>query len=239
VIALNKINQRIEHLGWILAEATQLLRTKPPVSPLMIPLVDCHIKSFQRAARVEQSWPGGEKALSHITENRKVWTRKSLIFLYTIFGFCPEMAMCDRARKSPTIRGQERRGRVGVMLSFLHGAGLPARSYPITRHEMLPEHTLFLLAECARKHHPDITSSSWVAWTFVHTMHTGSPRSRHEGTWTATTRATTRPRYHPKTRDFFSDFTEFLRTFYRTFMTSRLIPVTLSRNVSLRLYPQG
>ena len=29
-------------------------------------------------------------ALSQITENRKVWTRKLLIFQYTIFGFCLE-----------------------------------------------------------------------------------------------------------------------------------------------------
>src|SRR5262247_3219096 len=32
-------------------------------------------------------------ALSQITENRKVWTRKSLIFQYTIFGFCLEKAI--------------------------------------------------------------------------------------------------------------------------------------------------
>jgi len=83
------------------------------------------------------------------------------------------------------------------------------------------------------------TSSSWVAWKFLRTMHTGSPRSRNEGTWTVTTRATTWPRYHHKTRDFFSNLTEFLRTFYRTFMTSFLIPVILSRKVSLGLYDQG
>ena len=34
---------------------------KPTVSPLMIPLVYCHIKSFQRASSVEKLWPGGEK----------------------------------------------------------------------------------------------------------------------------------------------------------------------------------
>ena len=34
---------------------------KPTVSPLMIPLVYCHINSFQRASRVEKPWPGGEK----------------------------------------------------------------------------------------------------------------------------------------------------------------------------------
>jgi len=32
-------------------------------------------------------------ALSQITENRKVLTRKPLIFRYTIFGFCPKMAI--------------------------------------------------------------------------------------------------------------------------------------------------
>jgi hypothetical protein len=34
------------------------------------------------------SWAG--PYMSQITENRKVWTRKSLIFQYTIFGFCLE-----------------------------------------------------------------------------------------------------------------------------------------------------
>jgi len=38
------------------------------------------------------------RALSQITENRKVWTRKSLIFQYTIFGFCLEKAIL---RQSP------------------------------------------------------------------------------------------------------------------------------------------
>ena len=33
----------------------------PTVSPLMIPLVYCHIKSFQRASSVEKPLPGGEK----------------------------------------------------------------------------------------------------------------------------------------------------------------------------------
>ena len=32
----------------------------PTVSPLMIPLGYCHIKSFQRASRVEKPLPGGE-----------------------------------------------------------------------------------------------------------------------------------------------------------------------------------
>ena len=45
------------------AEAILLLRSyyKPTVSPLMIPLVYCHINSFQRASSVEKPWPGGEK----------------------------------------------------------------------------------------------------------------------------------------------------------------------------------
>jgi nucleoside-diphosphate-sugar epimerase len=34
---------------------------KPTVSPLMIPLVYCHIKSFQRASSVEKPVPGGQK----------------------------------------------------------------------------------------------------------------------------------------------------------------------------------
>ena len=32
----------------------------PTVSPLMIPLVYCHINSFQRASSVEKPWQGGE-----------------------------------------------------------------------------------------------------------------------------------------------------------------------------------
>jgi InsA N-terminal domain/InsA C-terminal domain len=35
----------------------------PTVSPLMIPLVPCHINSFQRASSVEKPWPGGENRL--------------------------------------------------------------------------------------------------------------------------------------------------------------------------------
>ena len=37
------------------------LHLRPIVSPLMIPLVYGHIKSFQRASRVEKPWPGGEQ----------------------------------------------------------------------------------------------------------------------------------------------------------------------------------
>src|SRR5437879_3140359 len=36
-------------------------RVRPTVFPLMIPLVYCHINSFQRASSVEKPWPGGEK----------------------------------------------------------------------------------------------------------------------------------------------------------------------------------
>jgi|Tabmets5t2r1_1033131.scaffolds.fasta_scaffold50099_3 hypothetical protein len=35
----------------------------PTVSPLMIPLVYCHINSFQRASSVARPWPGGEKRI--------------------------------------------------------------------------------------------------------------------------------------------------------------------------------
>jgi hypothetical protein len=34
---------------------------KLTVSPLMTPLVYCHINSFQRASSMEKPWPGGEK----------------------------------------------------------------------------------------------------------------------------------------------------------------------------------
>jgi hypothetical protein len=47
------------------------------------------------SAPFHASWcpQGGMTALSQITENRKVWTRKSLIFQHTIFGFCLEKAI--------------------------------------------------------------------------------------------------------------------------------------------------
>ena len=35
------------------------LHLKPTVSPLMIPLVYCHINSFQRASSMEKPFPGG------------------------------------------------------------------------------------------------------------------------------------------------------------------------------------
>ena len=38
-------------------------------------------------------------ALSQITENRKVWTRKPLIFRHTIFGFCLEKAILRQSLK--------------------------------------------------------------------------------------------------------------------------------------------
>src|SRR6266516_7742199 len=38
-------------------------RRRPTVSPLMIPLVYCHINSFQRASSVEKPLPGGEKRI--------------------------------------------------------------------------------------------------------------------------------------------------------------------------------
>src|SRR5262249_2386553 len=36
-------------------------RSKPTVSPLIIPLLYCHINGLQRASSVEKPWPGGEK----------------------------------------------------------------------------------------------------------------------------------------------------------------------------------
>ncbi len=38
-----------------------VLLSTPTVSSLTIPLVYCHIKSFQRTSSVEKPWPGGEK----------------------------------------------------------------------------------------------------------------------------------------------------------------------------------
>ena len=42
---------------------------------------------------VHRGAPRGMTALSQITVNRKVWSRKSLIFRYTIFGLCLEKAI--------------------------------------------------------------------------------------------------------------------------------------------------
>ena len=47
--------------GDIADYAFMLMFAIPTVSPLMIPLVYCHIKSFQRASSVGKPWPGGEK----------------------------------------------------------------------------------------------------------------------------------------------------------------------------------
>ena len=46
-------------------------------------------------------------ALSQITENRKVWTRKPLIFRHTIFGFCLEKAILRQSPLYLTAAGQE------------------------------------------------------------------------------------------------------------------------------------
>jgi uncharacterized repeat protein (TIGR03833 family) len=37
---------------------------RPTVSPLIIPLLYCHINGFQRAFSVEKPWPGGEKRMA-------------------------------------------------------------------------------------------------------------------------------------------------------------------------------
>src|SRR5215813_8676664 len=37
------------------------LINKPTVSPLIIPLLYCHINGLQRASSVEKPWPGGKK----------------------------------------------------------------------------------------------------------------------------------------------------------------------------------
>ena len=48
----DRIVGALKHLGYTI---------RPTVSPLMIPLIYCHIKSFQRTSSVEKPWPGGEK----------------------------------------------------------------------------------------------------------------------------------------------------------------------------------
>ena len=45
----------------------------PTVSPSTIPLVYCHIKSFQQASRVERPWPGGEKRTAGRASHHEEW----------------------------------------------------------------------------------------------------------------------------------------------------------------------
>src|SRR6266446_407701 len=45
----------------------------PTVSPLTIPLVYCHINSFQRASGVERPLPGGEKRRGGRAWHHKEW----------------------------------------------------------------------------------------------------------------------------------------------------------------------
>src|SRR4029453_6550430 len=53
---------------------------KPTVSPLMIPLVYCHIKSFQRASSVEKPWPGGEKRRDGRAAHPVAWGGEGVVF---------------------------------------------------------------------------------------------------------------------------------------------------------------
>jgi hypothetical protein len=50
----------------------EALLHRPTVSPLIIPLLYCHIHGFQRASSVEKPWPGGEKRMdgwaAHLVE---------------------------------------------------------------------------------------------------------------------------------------------------------------------------
>src|SRR5262245_12457530 len=48
-------------------------RPKPTVSPLIIPLLYCHINGFQRAFRVEKPLPGGEKKMDGWTAHPVAW----------------------------------------------------------------------------------------------------------------------------------------------------------------------
>src|SRR5438094_9818343 len=45
----------------------------PTVSPLMISLLYCYIKSFQRASSVEKPWPGGEKRMDGRASHPVAW----------------------------------------------------------------------------------------------------------------------------------------------------------------------
>jgi hypothetical protein len=46
-----------------MAEVVSVVSAIPTVSPLMIPLVYCHINSFQRAPSMGKPFPGGEKRM--------------------------------------------------------------------------------------------------------------------------------------------------------------------------------
>ena len=58
---------------------------------------------------------GAQVALSHITENRNVWTRESLIFPRTVFGFGLEKAIL---RQSQTKSNAQLRPKLSRPLSL-------------------------------------------------------------------------------------------------------------------------
>jgi hypothetical protein len=55
------------------------LRHRPTVSPLTIPLVYCHIKSFQRASGVERPLPGGEKRRGGRASPHEEWCSDGVV----------------------------------------------------------------------------------------------------------------------------------------------------------------
>ena len=58
--------------GWR-ASTTGYPEYIPTVSPLTIPLVYCHINSFQRASSVAKPWPGGEKRRDGRASHPEEW----------------------------------------------------------------------------------------------------------------------------------------------------------------------
>src|SRR5712691_6674926 len=46
---------------------------KPTVSPLIIPLLYCHINGFQRAPSMEKPWPGGENRIDGWAAHPMAW----------------------------------------------------------------------------------------------------------------------------------------------------------------------
>src|SRR5712664_15073 len=84
--------------GWLLPGRRPCLVHKPPVSPLMIPLVYCHIKSFQRASSVEKPWPGGEKRRDGRASHHEALSLQRHLSVLNKFAHV-ESQFCGRKRR--------------------------------------------------------------------------------------------------------------------------------------------
>jgi hypothetical protein len=60
-------------LRGVIALDNTLVDHTPTVSPLIIPLLYCHINGFQRASRMEKPWPGGENRMDGWAAHPVAW----------------------------------------------------------------------------------------------------------------------------------------------------------------------